>query len=99
MVAIAKVSGTTNTSSKASIIAVTARARLFQRRASTRRNKGQVATTIIVAQISGARKGRMIQNEAKIRPPMNNTAKVVRVSSLRDAFMGLSGGWLMALPS
>jgi hypothetical protein len=41
----------------------------------------------------------MIQNEAKISPPMNNTAKVVRVSSLRGAFMGLSGGWLMTLPS
>ena len=99
MVAIAKVSGTTNTSSKASIMKVTASARLPHMRRCTRCIRGQVATTIIVAQISGARKGRMIQNEAKIRPPMNNTAKVVRVSSLRDAFMGLSGGWLMALQS
>ncbi len=70
---------------------VTASNRLFQRRCCTRHIRGQVATTIIVAQIKGARKGRMIQKDEKISPPMNKTASVVRVSSERGSFIHISG--------
>ena len=48
---------------------------------------GQVATTIIVAQMKAARNGDRIHSEPAISPPMNSTDKVVRASSDRFSVM------------
>jgi hypothetical protein len=48
---------------------------------STRRISGQVATTIIVAQMKAARNGERIHSEPAISPPMNSTESVVRARS------------------
>jgi uncharacterized lipoprotein YmbA len=45
------------------------------------RISGQLATTIIVAQMAAGINGRRIQNEAAIMPTMNSTTSVVRVRS------------------
>ena len=55
----------------------------FQSRDWTRRSIGQVATTIITAQMNAARKGRRIQKEATESPPMNITPSVTRARSVR----------------
>src|SRR4051794_31183210 len=49
-------------------------------------SSGQVATTIMIAQISAPRNGRRIQKDAAISPPMNSTVSTERVRSLRGSF-------------
>ena len=68
-------------SRKASVITVTARARRFQRTRSTVFISGQVATTIIAAQISAGRKGRRIQKLPPIIIPITSTMSTMRVMS------------------
>src|SRR5690349_2546819 len=85
IVAIAIDSGTTNASSNVPIIAITAIQRRPQRCACTSSMSGQVATTIIEAQIVAAMNGRRIQKQAAIRPTMKRTANVVRARSARTA--------------
>ena len=83
MAPIAVQNGSTNTSSIASVITATASERRPQSARSTLSISGHVATTTIVAQITGARNGRRIHSEAMISTPMKSTASVVRVTSLR----------------
>ena len=91
MVPMASTSGTTNSSSSASDITSTATQRLPPAQACTRSISGQVATTTIVAQMVGPRKGRRIHSEPPISSPMKSTAKVVRVRSERRAGGGSMG--------
>ncbi len=58
--------GSTNTSSMATVITATAGRRRRPKAASIFSISGQVATTIIVAQMTGTRNGRMIQMDAAI---------------------------------
>jgi len=78
MVPIASEKGTTNTRRSAIVITVTASQRRPHSHPCTRSMSGHVATAIMVAQMSAGRKGRKIQNEAAMSPPMNSTARVVR---------------------
>src|SRR5688500_9048998 len=80
-VAIAAESGTTSTSSRTTDITVTASQRRPPLRRCAHSIIGQVATTIIVAQMIAPRNGCRIQNEAAISPPMNSTVSTMRVSS------------------
>ena len=69
--------------SKPSDMTATAGARRPPNMLSTRRNIGQVATTIIVAQMKAPRNGDRIHSEPPISPPMNSTDSVMRPSSGR----------------
>ena len=73
--------GTTNRSSMASVIAATASPRFPPSQPSTRNMSGQVAATIITAQMSDDRNGLMIQKLAAIRSPIQRTCSVARVKS------------------
>src|SRR5688572_8203949 len=81
MVPIAADSGTMSSSTRMSDIAVTAAQRRPPTRRCSARNCGQVATTIIVAQMIAPRNGRRIHNEAAISPPITITVSRMRVSS------------------
>ena len=59
------------------VITTTASQRRRPNAASIFSISGQVATTIIVAQMTGTRNGRMIQNDATISATMNSTPSVV----------------------
>ena len=81
--------GTTNTSSIATVITTTASQRRRPNACSIRSISGQVAMTIIAAQMIGTMNGRMIQSEATISVTMNSTPNVVCARSRR---MGDSPG-------
>jgi hypothetical protein len=81
IVPMASVSGTTNSSSRITIIATIARARLLHSLACIRSITCQVTTTIIVAQMIDAMNGRRIQKAATIRPPRKSTPSRVAVRS------------------
>ncbi len=70
-----------------SVITATASRRLPQSRAWIARITGQVATTTMVAQMMAGRKGRNIQNEAAIRPPMKRIPRVIWARSRGWGFM------------
>ena len=65
----------------ASVIAATATPRFPPSHPSTRNMSGQVAATIITAQMSDDRNGLMIQKVAAIRSPIQRTCSVARVKS------------------
>ena len=73
--------GTTSTSIRTNVITATASLRLPQSLSWRLSKSGQVATTIVVAQINAVMKGRTTQKLAKISRLMNITASVVRVTS------------------
>jgi hypothetical protein len=73
--------GMIKTSSRARVIMTTAGERLPPNHRWKRSMTGQVATTIMVAQIIARRKGRMIQNTAVSRTPMKRMPRVIPVMS------------------
>jgi hypothetical protein len=73
--------GKTSTSKRAIVMTTTADVRLPHNVAWIQRMIGQVAITIIVAQMAAGRNGQTTQNEARIRAPIKSTARVVRVRS------------------
>ena len=81
MVPMASISGTTSSIRISRLITSTARLRRPHSRASNQRSIGQVDTTIIVAQMVGAMKGRSTHSVATISTPMKSTPSVVRVRS------------------
>ena len=83
IVLTASQNGTTNTSSIAIVIVTTATQRRRPKACSILSITGQVAMTIIAAQMMGTMKGRMIQNEATISVTMNSTPKVTCARSRR----------------
>ena len=85
IVKIAADNGTTNIRSSATVMTVTASARLPHSRRCTASMIGHVDTTIIVDHISAERKGRTIHNDADIRMPIKSTAKTVRAKSWRKS--------------
>ena len=87
MVEIASVSGSTNSSSRISTIASTARLRRRHSRAWIQSKAGQVATTTIAAQIVAPRKGRRIQSEEPMSNTRVRTPKVVLARSGRGSDM------------
>jgi translocation and assembly module TamA len=97
MVAMASTSGTTNSSSSSSVMAVTASQRRPPVAACTRSISGQVATTTIVAQMAGPRKGRNTHSDTPNSSPMNSTPKVTRARS-RPGGSGASGGFTAGVP-
>ncbi len=88
----ASTNGSTNTSSITTSMTATASPRLPHSQRCARSISGQVATTIIAAQMRAARNGRRIQNAAVISPPMNSTASVVCVRSLWRRSMSIASG-------
>ena len=84
---MASTSGTMKTSSITIVITTTAGARLPPSQPCMRSIIGQVATTIVMAQMKEARNGRRTQNEASVRPPMKSTLRVTRPMSPRGSFM------------
>src|SRR5262245_2624995 len=73
------------------VITATARLRLPQSRRSSRRSVGQVATTIVVAQMPASRNGLSTQKLRSARPPMVITPRTIRVrSQLRSGVVGAS---------
>ena len=86
-VAMASVTGTTNSSSSITVITTTAGSLRCHRRACRRSISGQVATTIVVAQMPAPMNGRKTQNAARIKPAMNSTPSVVRARSWRGSGM------------
>ena len=66
----------------AEVMTVTARPRRPHSTPCTRSISGQLATTTMVAQINGPRKGRRIHRAAASSRPMNSTPKVTRARSL-----------------
>ena len=81
--------GTKKSSSSASVIAVTASDRRPPRRASMASSTGQVATTIMVAQMIAGRNGLMIHSELTMSPPIKITPSVMRARS--RCVSGISG--------
>ena len=81
MVPIAADSGTTSTSSRTTDITVTASQRRPPAQRCTLISSGQVATTIMIAQMIAPRNGRRIHSEAAISPPITITVSRMRVSS------------------
>ena len=96
MASTAVARGATTISTMKSVITATARLRLPQSRRSSRRSAGQVATTIVVAQMPASRNGLSTQKLSSVRPPMVMTPRTIRVrSQLRSGVVGAS----MGLPS
>ncbi len=89
MVPMASISGTTSSIRISRLITSTARLRRPHSRAWNQRSIGQVETTIIVAQIVGAMKGRSTHSVETISTPMKRTPSVVRVRSR----WGVDIGW------
>ncbi len=87
MVPMASISGTTSSVRISSDITVTARPRRPHSRAWIQRIIGQVETTIIIAQMVGARNGLSTHSVATISSPMKSTPSVVRVRSRSGAGM------------
>jgi hypothetical protein len=81
MVITARQTGTIKNNSNTTVATSTASHRLFQSRDCNFRKYGQVAMTIIAAQSSGDKNGRITQKQAAISTQINNTASVVRVRS------------------
>ncbi len=81
MATMASKKGTINRISMTIVMAVTARPRFFHSRPSTFNMNGQVATTIMMAQMSDSKNGLIIQNVAAIRIPIQRTCRVIRVGS------------------
>jgi hypothetical protein len=81
MIAMASEKGMMKSSSIAIVMAATARPRFFHSQASTFNMNGQVAATIMAAQMSDGRNGRMIQKLAAMRIPIHKTCSVIRVKS------------------
>ena len=81
MVPMATTSGTTKSSSRASVITKVASQRRPPTAACTRRISGQVATTTIAAQIAGPMKGRSTHSDAPIRVARDSTPSVVWASA------------------
>ena len=71
--------------SMAAVMTATAKPRRSPRRRSTQRISGQVATTIMTAQIAAGRNGLSTQKLAAIKPPIATTAKRIRVMSQGNA--------------
>jgi len=88
MVPIATSIGTMNSSSSSSVITSTAKLRRPPSRAWNHCSIGQVATTIIVAQIVEPMKGRRIHSEATMSKPIKSTPSVVRTRSGACFVMG-----------
>jgi len=83
MVPMARIIGTMNSMSMISVIAMTARARLFHSLACSHRSTGHVVTTTIVAQMIAARNGCNTQNDAVISATMKSTPKVMLAKPFR----------------
>ena len=92
MVDIARKSGTIRTSSSATVITATAAPRRPPRRAWRPSMRGQVETTIIVAQSSDPRNGSSTQRLPTMSRQMPRTDRVMRVRSRYGA------GAVMAMP-
>ena len=90
IVPVASDSGRTSTSSHVAVMAATARFRLPQSHACSRRITGHVATTIIEAQMIAPRKGRRIQTVDAISATMNRTPRVARGRSGRGSMTCVS---------
>jgi hypothetical protein len=71
--------------SMTAVMIATAKLRRPPRRRSTHRISGQVATTIMTAQITAGRNGLSTQKLAAIKPPIATTAKRIRVMSQGSA--------------
>ena len=79
-----------------SVMTATARLRFPQSRRSRARSVGQVATTIVVAQMPASRNGLSTQKLRSVKPPIVRTPRTIRVrSQLRGDVVGAS----MGLPS
>ena len=85
------VTGNTNSTSKASVITATAAPRRSQSLDCNWRISGQVATTIMAAQMVAPMKGLSTQNAEMSRPPMHNTPSVMRGRSTRGRSAVTSG--------
>jgi len=81
MVATARDKGTMRASSRTRVITATASHLLPHRRAWRATRRGQVATTIMVAQIKALTNGRTTQKLAAMSIPINRTIRAVRVIS------------------
>ena len=90
-VSIISSTGAKNTTSMASDITATASARR-RNRACTLSIKGQVATTIIIAQTNDNRNGRSTQNDARISITISSTANTERGTSRSITGVGARAG-------
>ena len=80
-VLIASENGTMKASRTTRVMSATARDRRPPVIRCTHNNSGQVATTIVVAQISAPRNGRSVQKLPASRSPMKSTRSMIRVTS------------------